>query len=71
MLIHPFSGVAPRLYKRAFTKDRELKDKLTGEMRMQAPDWGTPWHLRSVGYPEMEAALSEEAVVKEEKVNVE
>ena len=71
MLIHPFSGVAPRLYKRAFTKDRELKDKLTGEMRVQEPDWGTPWHLRSVGYPEMEAALSEETASTKEKAGEE
>jgi deoxycytidylate deaminase len=65
VLIHPFSGVAPRLYKRAFTKDRELKDKLTGEMHVQEPDWGTPWHLRSIAYPEMEAALSEETAAAE------
>lgn len=71
VLIHPFSGVAPRLYKRAFTKDRELKDKLTGEMRVQEPDWGTPWHLRSVGYPEMEAALSEETASTKEKAGEE
>jgi deoxycytidylate deaminase len=71
VLIHPFSGVAPRLYKRAFTKDRELKDKLTGEMNMQVPDWGTPWHLRSIGYPEMEAALAEEITSKAEEAGKE
>jgi deoxycytidylate deaminase len=30
VLFRPFSGVSPRLYRRAFLKDRELKDKTTG-----------------------------------------
>ena len=45
VLFRPFSGIAPRLYKRAFMKDRDLKDQDTGMMSIQAPDWGTPWHL--------------------------
>lgn len=61
VLFRPFSGVAPQLYKRAFKKDRPLKDSDTGEMRFQSPDWGTPWHLPRVSYIEIEARLSEEA----------
>jgi deoxycytidylate deaminase len=59
VLFRPFSGVAPRLYERCFLKDRELKDKNTGIMKIQAPQWGTPWHLSRASYPEMEAKLSE------------
>ncbi len=61
VLFRPFSGVAPRLYKRAFKKDRLLKDPDTGDMRFQLPDWGTPWHLSRVSYIQIEAQLSEEA----------
>jgi len=59
VLFRPFSGVAPRLYERCFLKDRELKDKNTGIMKIQPPQWGTPWHLSRASYPEMEAKLSE------------
>lgn len=59
VLFRPFSGVAPRLYKRCFLKDRELKDKNTGIMKIESPQWGTPWHLSRASYPEMEAKLSE------------
>jgi deoxycytidylate deaminase len=57
VLFHPFVGVAPRLYRRAFFKDRELKNPLTGNIEIGAPEWGTPWHLRAAGYVELEAAL--------------
>ena len=59
VLFRPFSGVAPRLYERCFLKDRELKDKNTGIMKIQPPSWGTPWHLSRVSYAEMEAKLEE------------
>jgi len=61
VLFRPFSGVAPQLYKRAFMKDRELKDGHTGEMQIKSPDWGTPWHLPRVSYVQIEAELSKEA----------
>jgi deoxycytidylate deaminase len=61
VLFRPFSGVAPHLYKRAFMKDRDLKDKKTGDMRIQPPVWGTPWYLSKVSYIEIEAKLSKEA----------
>ena len=60
VLFRPFSGIAPQLYKRAFMKDRELKNKQTGDMLIQSPDWGTPWHLPRVSYVQMEAQLSKE-----------
>jgi len=62
VLFRPFSGVSPRLYERAFLKDRELKDKNTGKMKFHPPRWGTPWHLSRASYPELEAELSEEDV---------
>ncbi len=37
VLFRPFSGVAPRLYERCFSKDRELKDKNTGIMKLKSP----------------------------------
>ena len=61
VLFRPFSGIAPQLYKRAFMKDPELKDKDTGAMLIHEPSWGTPWHLAKVSYVEIEARLSEEA----------
>lgn len=57
VLFRPFVGVAPRLYRRAFLKDRDLKDSDSGDMRIGQPEWGTPWHLRTAGYVELEATL--------------
>lgn len=58
VLFRPFVGVAPRMYRRAFLKDRELKDGRTGAIVRTEPDWGTPWHLRSAAYVELEAFLA-------------
>lgn len=57
ILIRPFSGIAPRLYERAFMKDRELKKKDTGAMLIQEPLWGTPWHLSKLSPADIEAEL--------------
>jgi deoxycytidylate deaminase len=57
ILIRPFSGIAPRLYERAFMKDRELKKKETGEMLIQGPSWGTPWHLSKLSPSDIEVQL--------------
>lgn len=57
VLFRPFTGVAPRLYRRAFGKDRDLKDDATGEQRISSPDWGSPWHLRRMSYAQLEAEL--------------
>lgn len=57
VLFRPFVGVAPRMYRRAFVKDRELKDPVLGHFQMGQPDWGTAWHLRAASYSELEAKL--------------
>lgn len=59
--IHPFSGVAPRMYNRAFFKDRDLKDDDTGELKIGAPSWGSMFDGRRISYPQLEAELAEEA----------
>ncbi len=60
VLFRPFSGVAPRLFNRAFLKDRPLKDKNTGVLKIDAPDWGAPWHLRKESYVTLEALLEKD-----------
>jgi deoxycytidylate deaminase len=61
VLFRPFAGVAPRLYKRAFLKDGDLKNNLTGERHYTSPEWGSPWHLRKLGYADIEAELSKQS----------
>ncbi len=56
----PFSGVSPRLYKRAFLKNRELKHKLTGEMAISEPEWVSSWHLPVSSYLERESNITKE-----------
>ena len=58
VLFHPFVGVAPRLYVRAFEKTWRLKNKTTGDFEMEAPEWGDEWAPFTVAYPELEAALT-------------
>lgn len=60
VLFRPFTGVSPRLYRRAFGKDRELKDERTGDFSVSNPDWGSPWHLRRMSYAQLEAELAGE-----------
>lgn len=60
VLFRPFTGVAPRLYRRAFLKERDLKDDDTGDFRISEPSWGTPWHLRRKSYVQLEAQLTQE-----------
>ncbi len=62
VLFRPFTGVAPRLYARAFLKDRDLKDKRTGAMGIGDPYWGSPWHVSRVSYPQLELELSRSAL---------
>ncbi|RKI34168.1 hypothetical protein D7Y27_33715 [Corallococcus sp. AB004] len=57
VLFRPFTGVAPRLYWRAFLKDRELKSKDDGSFSMGEPDWGTVWDISKLSYAELEAKL--------------
>ena len=56
VLFKPFSGVAPRMYRRAFHKNEDLKDDKGNKINGK-PDWGTPWHLRQISYIELEALL--------------
>jgi hypothetical protein len=58
VLFRPFTGVAPRLYRRAFLKDRDLKDSRTGEFKIGVPEWGSPWQVHRASYVELEAALA-------------
>ena len=57
VLFRPFTGVAPRLYARAFLKDRELKDKNTGQYEVGEPEWGGPWDVGKLSYIQLEEAL--------------
>lgn len=56
VLFRPFVGVAPRLYARAFTKTRDLKDE-RGDLRISAPEWTEATHLGRTSYTELEAQL--------------
>lgn len=38
VLFRPFTGVAPRLYRKAFLKDRDLKNADTGDMLHPLPE---------------------------------
>lgn len=58
VLFHPFVGVAPRMYARAYEKTWQLKNKVTGELEIKAPEWGSEWASLKVGYPELEALLA-------------
>lgn len=58
VLFKPFVGVAPRLYQLAFTKDRPLKNDLTGKYENGQPEWGGKWGIRLMPYTELEARLT-------------
>jgi deoxycytidylate deaminase len=63
VLFRPFTGVAPRMYRRAFEKDRELKNSITGNLQIQDPDWGTPYDLSTKSYAELETALTKDVAI--------
>lgn len=58
VLFVPFTGVAPRMYRRAFEKDRELKVKSDGSMNVQPAEWGSPYDISKTSYAEFEVALT-------------
>jgi deoxycytidylate deaminase len=58
VLFRSFTGVAPRLYARAFLKDRDLKDDATGELKIGQPEWGPSWYMAKASYAEMEVKIS-------------
>ncbi|WP_311221003.1 MULTISPECIES: anti-phage dCTP deaminase [unclassified Acidovorax] len=57
VLFRPFTGVAPRLYQRAFVKDRELKDG-KGDFKVGERLWSSD--LLKEGYTSIENALLKE-----------
>lgn len=54
----PFTGVAPRMYRRAFQKDRRLKDGISGDLQIGLPEWGSPYDISKSSYAEFEVALT-------------
>ncbi|MCG8649228.1 MAG: deaminase, partial [Pirellulales bacterium] len=60
VLFRPFVGVAPRMYRRAFQKDRELKNPSTGDLKVHDSDWGSPYHISRKSYAEFEATLTKD-----------
>lgn len=56
VLFRPFTGVAPRFFKRAFLKDRSLKNS-SGEMHVGEPNWETG--LLKESYLQVENSLGE------------
>ena len=56
----PFTGVAPRMYGRAFFKDRPLKNEETGMVEIGPPAWGSVWDLGRMSYVQLEAELSKD-----------
>lgn len=58
VLFRPFTGVAPRMYRRAFQKSRELKNSLTGHLQIHEPEWGSPYDIAKSSYAEFEVSLT-------------
>ena len=58
VLFRPFVGVAPRFYRKAFLKDRNYKDDVTGKYVMGNPKWGRPTEIYKVPYSSMEVMLA-------------
>ncbi|MGF6540554.1 anti-phage dCTP deaminase [Paraburkholderia youngii] len=56
VLFRPFTGVAPRMYRRAFLKDRALKDG-SGNMSFGEPEWSSG--LLRQSYQDVENSLLE------------
>jgi deoxycytidylate deaminase/dephospho-CoA kinase len=59
VLFRPFTGVAPRLYSRAFMKNRKLKDSSSGIMEVGKPMWSTG--LLRESYTSIEKYLEDNA----------
>ena len=57
VLFRPFVGVAPRLYRRVFLKDRSYKDKITGDMQIESPEWESSLDSYKISYLELEERL--------------
>ncbi|MEM5581422.1 anti-phage dCTP deaminase [Roseibium sp. AS2] len=57
VLFKPFVGVSPRMYRRVFLKDRDYKNKVTGERIEASPDWSGPLDSLKISYVELELEL--------------
>ena len=57
VLFKPFVGASPRMYRRVFLKDRDYKDKITGERLVGSPAWGGPLDNYKVSYVTLESRL--------------
>lgn len=57
VLFKPFVGVSPRMYRRVFLKDRDYKDKVTGDRIFGTPAWGGPLDSYRVSYVTLESKL--------------
>ena len=60
VLFRPFTGVAPRMYRRAFQKNKSLKNSLTGDMEINEPEWGSPYDISKRSYAEFEVSLTKD-----------
>ncbi len=58
VLFTPFVGVAPLLYRRAFMKDRDLKEDSTGNRQIGEPEWGGPWDTIKLSYAALELEIT-------------
>lgn len=58
VLFRPFVGVAPRLYRRVFLKDRDYKDKTSGDFKMGDPTWGGTTDSYKIAYSSLERELA-------------
>lgn len=57
VLFRPFVGVAPQLYRKVFFKDRDYKNKVTGDHEFGEPNWGSVNAAYKVSYSSMESKL--------------
>lgn len=61
VLFRPFVGVAPRMYRKAFIKDRDYKNSVTGKLEMGTPEWGREAEQFAVHYTSLEERLAGDA----------
>jgi deoxycytidylate deaminase len=67
VLFRPYTGVSPRMYEKAFIKNRPLKNKKTGDCEIGDPDWGSAWDILKISYPDLEVMLSKPSEGSDEK----
>jgi len=61
VLFRPFVGVAPRMYRKAFIKDRDYKNSVTGKLEMAGHEWGREAEQFAVHYTSIEERLAGDA----------